>query len=60
MKSKIQQVTGMRIGELLVEAILNNNKYLSYEDVGVSLNYYEDENLIRIVKDYLSQEEEEE
>jgi hypothetical protein len=60
MKSKIQQVTGERIGQLIANAI---RKYeiksrLDPESenafIGAKLSFINDEYLIHIVKDYLA------
>lgn len=61
MKSKIQQVTGQRIGQLLWNALdgvnheFNNRASTRDYNVSYALRVLSDEDLIRIVKDYLAE-----
>ena len=53
--SKIQEVTGMRIGQLIYKAITNHSGLGIFNDEGVGDKLFDisDEDLIKIVQDYI-------
>lgn len=59
MTSKIHDITGQRIGQLIYNAIYTELHLIgdsaSHGEIGFKLYYVSDEDLIRLVKDYIKE-----